>query len=414
MEELPSCSTESFERKAIRFAADLNAVGEELRLLLREIQRVYSYHPPDPEDAPIDLEYLGCCEWLEPFDSVPMATFNHLADWTNRFQRAAKVVNLSRVDSGFSSPLDLQLVASLSHLLTRPFMPQIGNELLSAVKALTKQQETFTERVDEWYLKQLLRNADGTEPRESAATLEPKDDETWEAVKGDCYAAPAELAMVYLRNPETAAADFLRILMAFVQRYPGHVMNLMYPGLDFSETGSRLGVGRCLVVEVVLAAERFDEAMRYCRLEMPDLFGTVPSMEKLRFMAASSVSESQRCPEMIGSELEELEKSYVRFSGRFLFERLRRGSKITGINVSSGRVNEEGQLEKGTNSTSGKRTQKKGPGRERKIAPLPLRKKVREKKEAGQSVDEIKKWLEEEKGIEVSKSVIYDELKWED
>jgi hypothetical protein len=56
----------------------------------------------------------------------------------------------------------------------------------------------------------------------------------------------------------------------------------------------------------------------------------------------------------------------------------------------------------------------KGPGRDRKITPRSLRKTIREKKDAGQTVDEIQKWLKEVKGIEVSGSVIYKELRLED
>lgn len=53
---------------------------------------------------------------------------------------------------------------------------------------------------------------------------------------------------------------------------------------------------------------------------------------------------------------------------------------------------------------------RKPPGRERLIAPLELRKKIREMKEERRTVAEIQKWLWEEKKIKASEKTIYAEL----
>jgi hypothetical protein len=429
--ELPKCAFETLKDKLDRFSGDLATISDEFRLLLREVQRLHCLHqPPDnPDEYAMEAVYddwqtFGFTEWMERLSSVERNVYVSLSEWANRFQRAVRLVSNSSTASDVLTVIENDQLVKLSNSIPESDDPRTGNELLRVMERLTQQSQVFTDRVDDWQMKQVKgRNRETHHSVEQlSADISQSDDskdlsfkeDSWEVVKGNCYTAPAELALVYLQNPEIAAGDFLRILMALVEKYPGHAMHLMYPGLDFSETERRLGVSLKLREEFVLATRRFEQTMEYCRLEMPDLFGTVPSMENLGFMVGSSANQSQLCPEMLGSELEELEKSYVRFSGRFVFEKLRKGSKDAGMKVSPGPVDEEGHLEKGTNSTARKRTQKKGPGRKRKIAPRSLRIKVREMNKAGQTVDEIKKWLKEEKGITVSESVIYKETSLED
>lgn len=57
---------------------------------------------------------------------------------------------------------------------------------------------------------------------------------------------------------------------------------------------------------------------------------------------------------------------------------------------------------------------KEGPGRKRKIAPYSVRVTIREQKVNGRTVPEIQEWLKEEKGIKVSRSVIYKETNLDD
>ncbi len=153
---LPQCSTEPFQNKALRFTDDPTLIGDELRILLREVRKCYYQHdhPNVNEDWALEQAYdewqaFGCNEWFQPIPELEPQVFDELAGWAVRFQRAARIA-VTRKLSGVSPALDIESIGKLARCVTPGWCQQTGNELMRAHADLTAHVEVFTHAVDDW------------------------------------------------------------------------------------------------------------------------------------------------------------------------------------------------------------------------------------------------------------------------
>ena len=202
MEGRPECASESVKQKTARFADDVSAIGEELRVLLREIRKCYRHHYHTDHEYSIESAYdewtmYGVNEWFEPLSSVERSVFDRLAEWASLFHRAVRVVDVSKAVEGFSSPLDVGVLSKLSQSLTPVFEPRVGNDLMQSFGALTLQLEAFTEAVDLWMFE--------TQREDSAGGRGVVD-------QGKSIAMRASQ---FVQDPSRALADFREIIDGF-------------------------------------------------------------------------------------------------------------------------------------------------------------------------------------------------------
>lgn len=154
--ELPECASESCGDKASRFTDDPTLIGDDLRSLLREIRNCYHLYDHrnlseewDLEAAYDEWQAFGCTEWFQPKTEVARNVFEALANWSARFQRAARIA-ISKTIPEISPPLDLNSVAALSRCLAGSWCERTGHELLTLHGTLTENLENFVRAVDTW------------------------------------------------------------------------------------------------------------------------------------------------------------------------------------------------------------------------------------------------------------------------
>ena len=229
VEGLPECASESFQQKSTRFGKDVFAIGDELRVLLREIRKSYRTRlaPMETDDAAKELLAYGCNEWFQPDSSVAPNVLDNLGEWASQFQLAAQVVDVAKAIEGFPSPLENKLITTLAQCLTSNWDRRTGNELLRVFGELTTQIEAFTKAVDSATLRQTMAT-----PQSSANASQSECDQSSIDDYGETNTLPpnsvsnvdpVEKGIEYAEDPLVAAVDLKGILDLFLNLFVLHI-----------------------------------------------------------------------------------------------------------------------------------------------------------------------------------------------